>query len=584
MNFKPHHLAIPLVIGVLVAGCNSSNTQTIDDELASLISAAGLKGDPIESQGGVVGAPAIPAITGNADAALQAKVDLGKLLFFSKEMSGSRDVACVTCHHPVMGGGDNVAIPIGASPTDVDIFGPGRTRSAAATVPPYTTNGIAGNPAMPRNSPTVFGLGFWDKSITWDGTVFSEKGTKGLAGTDSRILAPIDLRPVSYDPVLANVVATRFDLLGLSTVNYTDKFDTGMLISAGHGMFPASVKPAMRGANFADGSCVAGNVNVTAADNVTVIGTVSVSCTGASNTNYSDMDIRKIIAMRFNTATWAPLFTAAFGDSTATANRVSTAIATYERSMTFTQSPWRAYVKGDKSAITDAQKRGAKLFFTSIAKGGAGCSTCHAGDFFTDEENYVLAVPQIGRGKADTNPGGDNNDDWGRAHVTGLDSDKYAYRVPTLLNAEVTGPWGHTGVFKTLEAAIRHHLNAEASVTSFKASVDAGTLQTQLQTDYGTPIDFTRAKEHTDYALARLKAQRAAGMDVLQDVTLTNDQVADLVAFMNALTDPCTKDNTCLAKWVPQTTEYTQPQAAAFNLICPKDKLGANLINTQRCQ
>ena len=88
------------------------------------------------------------------------------------------------------------------------------------------------------------------------------------------------------------------------------------------------------------------------------------------------------------------------------------------------------------------------LFFK--AKGGADCASCHSGDFFTDENYYVLAVPQVGRGKADNNGGGDNNDDWGRAHVTGIETDKYAYRVPTLLNVEMTGPYGHVGYLTRL--------------------------------------------------------------------------------------------------------------------------------------
>ena len=578
MNLKKS--AVPLAIASLfaglIAGCNDSNNtaeKTIDQEITALISSAGLKGDPIESLGGMPGAPVIPKVAGNADAALQAKVDLGKLLFFSKEMSFEKEVACVTCHHPVLGGGDNVALPIGVNPVDANLFGPGRLRAATATVPPYTSNGVAGNPAMPRNSPTVFGLAFWDKSITWDGTVTSEKGSKGMAGIDSQIVAPIDTAPVIYSPLLASIVGTRFDLLSKTPIPYADKFDAGMLVSAGHGLFPASVKPAMRSSGFADGTCTSG----------AVVDGVTVSCVSGTG-NFTDLDIRRIMANRFNTPAWASYFTAAFGDALATPSRISTAIAFYERSQTFTQSSWRSYVKGNTAALSESQKRGALLFFKSKDQGGAECASCHSGDFFTDEENYVLAIPQIGRGKGDANSATDNNDDWGRAHVTGVDTDKYAYRVPTLLNVEVTGPYTHNGVHETLEETIRHHLNPAAGVAAFKASVDSGALATRLQTLYGPSIDMTRAKEHTDMALARLQAQRAAGLETIKDISLTDAQVADLVEFMKALTDPCTKDKSCLAKWVPQSTDTTQATAIALNLICPKDSTGANMIATQRCQ
>ncbi len=251
-------------------------------------------------------------------------------------MSFDRQVACVTCHHPVFGFGDNVAIPIGVDGNSPDHFGPGRVRVQVGTgaspeqVPPFTSNGIIGNPAIPRNFSTLFGLAFWDKSITWDGTVTSEKGTAGLAGTDSRIVAPIDQPPVNFDPVLTNSVGVRFDLAALTSIAYSAKFDASMLVSAGHGMFPASVPPAMRGKGFIAGTC-----GSNAADNPAPSCT---SGTGAAGGNFTDLDIRKIIANRFNTPVWAPYFTAAFGEATANANRVSTAIATYERTMTFTQS------------------------------------------------------------------------------------------------------------------------------------------------------------------------------------------------------------------------------------------------------
>lgn len=595
MNRKSMKLIIPIALTGLLAGClgggddGGSDTpavteQTVDQKISALIKSNDLKGDAIESLGGVLGAPKIPAIVGETDPTLKARVELGKLLFFSKDMSFNKDVACVTCHHPVFGGGDNVALPVGVDPNNHDLFGPGRLRVQAGTgaapdqIPPFTSNGVVGNPGMPRNSPTVFGLGFWDKSITWDGTVVSEKGTKGLAGINSRIVAPIDLPPVAYVPAISDMVSVRFDLVSMATIDYSAKFDSGMLLSAGHGMFPGSVAPAMRSKGFRAGTC--GN---DATDNPAPKCTNGV---GGPNGNYTDLDIRKIIANRFATAAWAPYFTAAFGTATPTANTISTAVATYERTQTFTQTPWRSYVKGNLAALTDSQKRGALLFYQTTANGGADCGSCHKGDFFTDENNYVLAIPQIGRGKADVNSATDNNDDWGRGHVTGLEADKYAYRVPTLLNVEVTGPYGHDGVYETLEQITRHHLNVEQYVNAFYTAVDDGSLATKLQTSYGPPIDLTRAKTHTGLALDKLKAQRAAKQETINNISLTDSQVADLVEFMKALTDPCTKDKTCLAKWVPLTTDtlVAPATAASLNLICPKDKSGAKLIPNQLCQ
>jgi cytochrome c peroxidase len=530
---KPSHAMLKalVVASAVVAGC-SNNDDSIDSQVRAKIAPLGLKGDPAEGR-------SIPAL---ADPLPQ----LGKHLFFSKAISANMDTACVTCHHPFLGGGDNLALPVGVDAVDPSLFGPGRLRAnkGPTQVPPY---GI-GDPPMPRNSPTVFGLAFWDKAITWDGTVFSEKGTAGTSGADSRIVAPLD-RP----PVIG--MLTHPSISTATAIPYEQKFAAGMSVSAGHGLFPGSVNPAMRDGGFA----------------------------GVA----TDLDVRGRIAARLGgygagagelaTNTWPQLFRSAFNspaspiEQVVTANNISIAIAAYERTQTFTETPWKRYVKGDNGAITEGAKRGALVFYSPISEGGANCVSCHSGDFFSDEKYWVLAVPQIGRGKADRNSDTDTNDDWGRGHVTGVDADKWAYRTPTLLNVEVTGPYGHTGLFPTLEGIIRHHLNAEQSLNTFNYST--------VSTAAG-PLNATNAAAHNALALKRLKDQRAANLPgVLQDVALADGSVSDLVEFMKALTDPCTKDRTCLAKWVPSASD---PNPDGLR-ICPRDQSGA-LLSPGTCQ
>ena len=71
-------------------------------------------------------------------------------------------------------------------------------------------------------------------------------------------------------------------------------------------------------------------------------------------------------------------FQAAF-DSTAPASElitfqnISIAIAEYERSQVFVNTPWRSYIEGDRDAISKAAKRGARLFYASAGESGAGC-------------------------------------------------------------------------------------------------------------------------------------------------------------------------------------------------------------------
>jgi len=507
-----------------------------DTELRAVIAANGLKGDPILSR-------KLPIPTMD-----DPMVVLGKALFWTRAMGADREVACVTCHHPFYGFGDNLPITAGVDAEYPDRIGPGRKRKKTDVdqIPVFAN----GNAPMPRNSPTLIGLAFWDKSITWDGTVFSDTGTPGMSGTDGRIIAPVDTPPVRG--MFTHPLLPRSDYL-----TYEEKWDKGMPISSGHGLLPAAVNAAMRGKAFG-------------------------AKTAPTMSTHTDLEVRQAIAAaigNYGSHTlpalprndWAPFFRSAFNDPSgpidklATANKISVAIAAYERTMTFTNTPWKAYVQGRDDAISAAAKRGALLFYKPIKDHGANCASCHSGDFFTDEEYWVIAVPQMGRGKTDVNNHHNGNDDWGRAHVTGFRDDKYAYRTQTLLGVEVTGPWGHDGVFNSLKEIVQHHLNAKKSVETFdwkKVSTDGG------------PLNLANSQENSERALKKLLAQRRKGKPgVLQDADLSDSQVDDLVEFLKALTDPCLKDRTCLAKWIPGPTD---PDPDGLRL-CARDRTGQPL-------
>jgi len=507
-----------------------------DTELRGLIKAHGLTGDPILSRKNPIPSMDDPMVV------------LGKALFWTKALSSDREVACVTCHHPFFGFGDELPISPGVDAEYPDRIGPGRKRKKtdAYQIPVFAN----GNAPMPRNSPTLIGLAFWDKSITWDGTVFSESGTPGMSGVDGRIIAPVDTPPVRG--MFTHPLLPRSDFL-----TYEEKWDAGMPISSGHGLLPAAVNAAMRGKAFG-------------------------AKTAPTMSLKTDLEVRQALAAaigNYGSHTlpalpkndWAPLFRTAYKDPSGpidqlvTANKISVAIASYERTMTFTNTPWKAYVRGNDAALSASAKRGAAIFYKPISEGGANCASCHSGDFFTDEDYWVLAVPQMGRGKTDVNNHHDGNDDWGRAHVTGRRDDKYAYRTQTLLGVEMTGPWGHDGVFSTLKEVVQHHLNAKTSVEAF----DFKKVPTT-----GGPLNLANSKENTERALKTLEHQRKAGKKgVLQDATLSDAQVDDVLEFLKTLTDPCLKDRACLAKWIPGPSD---PDPDGLRL-CAKDGTGKEL-------
>ncbi len=247
-------------------------------------------------------------------------------------------------------------------------------------------------------------------------------------------------------------------------------------------------------------------------------------------------------------------FTAAYGDDTITYNRIAESIGEYERSQVFVNTPWKAYVEGDRTAISESAKRGATMFFSSIEDGGANCTSCHSGDFFTDEQFHVLATPQIGRGKGNDN-GTLENDDFGRARETGDDADRYKFRTPSLLNVEVTGPWGHAGAYTRLENMVRHTLNPADAIANYDFR----------QLDPAANVQISNMLTNTQFALDQLEANRANNVaGVHRDVEFTEDDVADLVEFLKALTDPCVKDRECMAPWIPDTAD-TGPDGLQLN-------------------
>jgi cytochrome c peroxidase len=140
---------------------------------------------------------------------------------------------------------------------------------------------------------------------------------------------------------------------------------------------------------------------------------------------------------------YAPLFQQAFGSPEITAERVSQAIATYERTVVAGNAPYDRYQAGDKGAMNAAAMRGMAIF--NDAKKG-NCVTCHAGFNFTDESYHNL-----GAGMKAAKP------DLGRYEVTKTESDKGAFKTPTLRNVAQSPPYMHDGSEATLLDVIKFY-------------------------------------------------------------------------------------------------------------------------------
>ena len=93
----------------------------------------------------------------------------------------------------------------------------------------------------------------------------------------------------------------------------------------------------------------------------------------------------------------------------------------------------------ERNPMSESAKRGRTLFFSQKA----GCSACHTGANFTDEKYHNLGV-----GMDKPNP------DLGRYAVTKKDSDRGAFKTPTLRKVALTAPYMHDGSQKTLEEVV----------------------------------------------------------------------------------------------------------------------------------
>ena len=128
--------------------------------------------------------------------------------------------------------------------------------------------------------------------------------------------------------------------------------------------------------------------------------------------------------------------------SDATPENIAKAIASFERTLIATQSPFQRYVAGDTHAISPAAKRGFALF-----QGKAICTACHVPPALTDNNYHDIGVPQVGPLKADE----------GRGAVTKDPADAKRFKTPSLYNAGSFAFYMHDGAYTTLQEVVAHY-------------------------------------------------------------------------------------------------------------------------------
>jgi cytochrome c peroxidase len=179
---------------------------------------------------------------------------------------------------------------------------------------------------------------------------------------------------------------------------------------------------------------------------------------------------------------YASMFTTAYGNSEISLDRIVKAIAAFERTFVSTNSSFDSYNKalhnegGDINAISASAKNGFKLF-TDPQR--ANCVSCHSGYNFTDGKLHNNGLPVT-------------NNDLGAAGVKGSNNALINFfKVPSLRNIAKTAPYMHNGSLATLKDVLAHYV----------------------------------------------KGGDGSSVHQIKPVALTDQEQADIIAFLESLTD-----------------------------------------------
>lgn len=157
---------------------------------------------------------------------------------------------------------------------------------------------------------------------------------------------------------------------------------------------------------------------------------------------------------------------------------ITRSIAAFERTLLSGNSPFdQWFFQGKNAAMTAAEKRGYDLFQSERLS----CAKCHEGFLFTNQQAANNGLYEV-------------YPDSGRMRLTGLESDRALFKIPSLRFAALTAPYMHDGSLPSVEAVIGHYNSG--------------------------------GKPHPNKS------------PLVRPLGLTAGEKADLLAFLKALTDP----------------------------------------------
>lgn len=188
--------------------------------------------------------------------------------------------------------------------------------------------------------------------------------------------------------------------------------------------------------------------------------------------------IKNVVAKLAADADYRQRFKNVFGTEEVNSQRVFKALAQFMGMLVSSNSKYDHYIRHEAGGdMTASELNGLQVY-------QAHCATCHKAPLFSDYSFRNNGLTPSAAYK-----------DSGRMHITGDPADRYKFKVPSLRNLKYSRPYMHDGRFNTLTQVLDH---------------------------YATGIDHTMST--LDPALQ-------------QDITLTAQERADLLNFLNTLND-----------------------------------------------
>jgi cytochrome c peroxidase len=413
-------MKISLILFISILG-STAKSESIDDYLRKKIELFKLK--PIQK------------ISKNPNIA---QVELGRRLFIEPNLSGNKNINCMTCHHPRTGTSDLRPLS--------------RTED--------------GRNILRRNSQAIFNLK--DKSFMfWDGRVHYDSKAKTFSTPGTPL-----------PPSITNVLTSSL---------------------AAQALFPIVSSEEMKGKPGE-------NEIANAQNNFEAWQRVVERLMNEQKKNPRHKTYSELFAQAYPKTKLEDI----------NIGHVGEAIAAFEiEEFQSSDTPYFRYLNGDRSALSEQEKRGLIVFVES-----GKCITCHNGPDLGNNELFTsVAVPQWGAKPI--------SPDKGRGEITHDFLKNYFFRTPSLINIDLTAPYMHNGAFANLSEVINHYNNIEASLKNY---VISGDVEINLPVD----VEVNRDPKHLKEVLNSIEFPF-----LRYGLNLSEKEKKDLEAFLNnALSDP----------------------------------------------